>query len=55
MIRFPIVLLLTLCSSVALQADDWPQFLGLRRDGSSHLSVKAWKDSPKELWKKPVG
>ncbi len=36
-------------------AADWPQWLGPRRDGSSEEVVMPWKQSPKILWKQPVG
>src|SRR5438876_12189668 len=36
-------------------AEDWPQWLGPRRDGSSREIVSRWKEAPKVLWRKPVG
>src|ERR1043165_31799 len=36
-------------------AEDWPQWLGPRRDGSSTEKVAAWKEALKVLWTKPVG
>ena len=39
-------------------ADDWPQFRGIHRNGVSHetdLSKKWDEDSPKEVWRKPLG
>ena len=36
-------------------AADWPQFLGPNRDSTTPDKIPAWKDAPKELWKKPVG
>jgi outer membrane protein assembly factor BamB len=36
-------------------ADDWPQWLGPKRDGSTTEKVAAWKDALKVLWKEPVG
>lgn len=48
---FPVVLLL---ASPALAAD-WPQFLGPHRDSATTEKIPAWKDKPKEVWKKPVG
>lgn len=41
-----------------VRADDWPQFLGPNRDGSSAEKglLYSWpKDGPKQLWKKAVG
>ena len=46
--------LLLLLASVA-PAADWPQFLGPNRDSTTPDKIPAWKDKPKELWKKPVG
>jgi outer membrane protein assembly factor BamB len=36
-------------------AEDWPQWLGPRRDNSSTETVAPWKGNPKVLWRKPVG
>ena len=36
-------------------AGDWPQWLGPRRDGSSTEKIAPWKESPKVLWREPVG
>src|SRR5439155_3024372 len=36
------------------RAEDWPQWLGPRRDGSSTEKVAAWKEGPKVLWHFPV-
>jgi outer membrane protein assembly factor BamB len=50
------------CALVALlltpalaRAEDWPQWLGPRRDGTSTEVVKPWKGDPKVLWRVPVG
>ncbi len=43
-----------LVSSVAV-AEDWPQWLGPRRDGSSAEKVTPWKKPLTVLWKQPVG
>src|SRR5438105_11162991 len=45
---------LCLCGSVAA-ADDWPQWLGPRRDGSSTEKVAPWKKAPHKEWSVPVG
>src|SRR6516164_1610186 len=45
---------LILCSSVAA-AGDWPQWLGPKRDGSSHEKIAPWKGAPKVAWRKTVG
>jgi outer membrane protein assembly factor BamB len=42
----------------AARADDWPQFLGLERDGTSHETgfTLAWgKVGPRRLWDRDVG
>jgi outer membrane protein assembly factor BamB len=36
-------------------AEDWPQFLGPRRDSSSPAKVAPWKGDLKTVWKKPIG
>ena len=36
-------------------ADDWPQWLGPKRDGGSAELIKPWKAPLKVLWKQPVG
>jgi outer membrane protein assembly factor BamB len=46
-----------LCALLAgtVVAEDWPQWLGPRRDNSSSEKVAPWKDKLKVLWRKPVG
>src|SRR4051794_23613107 len=53
--RFLTTLVLTLALALALQAGDWPQFLGPNRDNTTTETVEAWKGDLKPLWKKPVG
>ena len=51
-------LLLLLALSLPLMAEDWPQFLGPRRNGTYHgkdLAAQWPADGPKVLWKKKVG
>jgi outer membrane protein assembly factor BamB len=48
------LVLLLLMATVAL-ADDWPQWLGPNRDGSTSEKVAGWKNALKVLWKEPVG
>lgn len=36
-------------------AEDWPQWLGPRRDNSSTEKVTPWKENLKVLWRMPVG
>jgi outer membrane protein assembly factor BamB len=55
MLRFPAALLLTLALALTLQAADWSQWLGPKRDGGSSEKVEPWKDAPKVLWKAKVG
>src|SRR5262249_21672928 len=47
--------ILLLAFSTLVSAADWPQWLGAKRDGSTPERVAAWKESPKVLWKQPVG
>jgi outer membrane protein assembly factor BamB len=48
--------LLVLCVSASFTfAADWPQWLGPTRDGASPEKVAAWKDTPKVLWRQPIG
>lgn len=44
-----------LLATAAARAEDWPQWLGPRRDGGSTEKVAAWKEPLKILWKKRVG
>ena len=50
-----------ICALVALftltpaaLAEDWPQWLGPRRDGSTVEKVQPWKGDLKVLWREPV-
>src|SRR5437764_5840003 len=47
--------LLTLVAITPVKAEDWPQWLGPRRDGSSAEKVPPWKEAPKVLWRVKVG
>ena len=49
-----IVTALIVSTGLAL-AEDWPQWLGPRRDGSTKEIVKSWKEPLKILWKETVG
>jgi len=44
-----------LLSVPVVRADDWPQWLGPKRDGASSEKVLPWKEMPKELWRQPAG
>jgi outer membrane protein assembly factor BamB len=44
-----------LLGATALRAEDWPQWLGPRRDGSSTDVVKPWKEPLKIAWTQPLG
>jgi outer membrane protein assembly factor BamB len=48
-------LLAVLLLPALARAEDWPQWLGPRRDGTSTEVVKPWKGDPKSLWRVPVG
>jgi outer membrane protein assembly factor BamB len=47
-------ILVFLLAAVA-RAEDWPQWLGPRRDSSSTETVKPWKGPLKVAWRQPVG
>lgn len=52
------VLLSWLAFQLALTGEDWPQFLGPNRDGSSSgagVAAKWPKEGPKRLWKRKTG
>ena len=48
------LLALLLLAAPAL-AEDWPGWLGPRRDGSSTATIKPWKGDLEVVWKKSVG
>jgi outer membrane protein assembly factor BamB len=48
-------LLVMLTASSLAVAEDWPQWLGPRRDGSTSEIIAPWEGSLKVLWKQPVG
>jgi outer membrane protein assembly factor BamB len=50
-------ILLLLLVVPASRADDWPQWLGPKRDNVTNEKVIPWKDkeTPKKLWEQPVG
>jgi outer membrane protein assembly factor BamB len=37
------------------RADDWPQWLGPKRDGGTLETVKPWTEAPKAVWRMAVG
>ena len=51
------ILLLLLAIAFPLSAEDWPQFLGPRRDGSYQgKALPAWPAAgPQQLWQTSVG
>jgi outer membrane protein assembly factor BamB len=53
---FRTVFVLLACA-VAVQAGDWPQWLGPKRDGSTREKVAPWKNEgpPRVLWREAVG
>ena len=53
-----LTLALTFLLTLPLAAEDWPQFLGPRRDGTyagKNLAAQWPADGPQVLWRKPVG
>ncbi len=52
--RLCALLLLFVTTSTAC-AEDWSQWLGAHRDGSTNEKVEPWKAAPKALWRVPVG
>lgn len=48
------LLFVLLCSPI-VSADDWPQWLGLNRDGHSAETVPPWTGDLKATWKQTVG
>ncbi|MBI3409537.1 MAG: PQQ-binding-like beta-propeller repeat protein [Planctomycetes bacterium] len=38
-----------------VQAGDWPQWLGPKRDGSTKEEIHPWSRGPEVVWKQPVG
>jgi outer membrane protein assembly factor BamB len=54
MLRATSLFLFLVCSGTA-SAADWPQWLGVNRDGTSPDKVSPWKTAPKALWRVPVG
>jgi outer membrane protein assembly factor BamB len=55
MLRFASAFFLALAVELALQANDWPQFLGPNRDSSTSEKVAPWTDQLKAVWKAPIG
>src|SRR5262245_16514263 len=53
--RFGSSLALAIAFSSVVHAEDWPQFLGPRRDGTSTDIIKPWKTDPRVGWKVTVG
>jgi outer membrane protein assembly factor BamB len=51
----PLTVLVGSFAVVPAFAEDWPQWLGPRRDNSSTEKVTTWKDNLNVLWRKPVG
>jgi outer membrane protein assembly factor BamB len=47
-------LIFVLLLAPVARADDWPQWLGPKRDGTTSEKVAPWKDAPKEVWRVPV-
>jgi len=49
-----LVAVLLLLPSIG-RSEDWPQWLGPRRDATSSEKVEPWKTAPRVLWRCPVG
>jgi outer membrane protein assembly factor BamB len=47
-------LLVVLLFASAVRADDWPQWLGPKRDGSTPEKLAPWTNAPKVAWRQPV-
>jgi outer membrane protein assembly factor BamB len=48
-------LFLVLLATGPAAAEDWPQWLGPRRDGTSTEKIAHWETAPKVVWRQPVG
>ncbi len=55
MSRWFLMLVFGVCSPSISFADDWPQWLGLKRNASTQETVAPWKSPPKVLWKADIG
>jgi outer membrane protein assembly factor BamB len=53
--RFLAACSLVLAIAFTLNAADWPQFLGPKRDNTTPEEVSPWTGELKSLWKMPVG
>ena len=53
--RYVLSILIMFAGLTRVRADDWPQWLGLKRDGGTAEVVKPWKEPLKVLWKHDVG
>src|SRR4051794_16303078 len=47
--------LLVVLLAAPAAAADWPQWLGPNRDNSSPQKGAPWKETPRVLWRQPVG
>lgn len=54
-IAHPFALSIALAIPLTGLAEEWPGWLGPRRDGTSAETIAPWRESPKVLWKTPVG
>ncbi|HMP02344.1 MAG TPA: PQQ-binding-like beta-propeller repeat protein [Gemmatales bacterium] len=55
MTRILTAVCLSLILALPLAAEDWPQWLGPRRDGTATSTVAPWTGELKTLWRVPVG
>src|SRR5438270_13140322 len=52
--RLSALAVLLLCCSLG-RSGDWPQWLGPNRDATSPEKIAAWKETPKVVWREPIG
>ncbi|CAN5378264.1 PQQ-like beta-propeller repeat protein [soil metagenome] len=50
-----IAILALFASTSIASAEDWPQWLGAHRDGSTSEKIETWTTAPKTIWHVPVG
>jgi outer membrane protein assembly factor BamB len=52
--RLSALVVLLLCCSLG-RSGDWPQWLGPNRDATSPEKIASWKETPKVVWRLPIG
>jgi outer membrane protein assembly factor BamB len=53
--RIALGMTIAVAFATTARAEDWPGWLGPRRDNSTAETIAVWKDPPKLLWKVPAG